>query len=206
MDFLINIGNRLYPLGSAAVLAGSMLISIFFGLSVRKVIKKTIAIISAISVAAAFYFNIYSYLAKGDFSNILLDVNLLHVILTGTILFCALNLLLYIFIYKMGSDNFIKLISILLFATISVVFLIISSNFIMVFISFSLFTLAVFQLLTGLNPRVKETGDHLSRFFLTALLSLILLFFGFSIFYSGTDVLNIRQFLEPGNTGLPDCF
>ncbi len=199
MDFLINIGNRLYPLGSAAVLAGSMLISIFFGLSGRKATKKAIAIISAISMAAAFYFNIYGYLARGDFSNFLLDFNLLHVILTGTILFCALNLLLDISIYKMGSDNFIKLIIILLFATIVLVFLIISSNFIMIFISFSLFTLAVFQLLTGLNPRVKETGEHLSRFSLTALLSLILLFFGFSILFSGTDITNIRQFLEPGN-------
>lgn len=203
MDFINNISDKIYPMGSAAVLAGAMLISIFFGLSEKKVVKKVIAIISAGSLAAAFYFNIYGFLAKGDFSNFLMDYNLLHVILISASLFCALNLLLFISMHRIDSNNFIKLIIILLFASISLIFLIISSNFIMIFTSFVIFGLAVFQLFTGLNPEIKKMGDHPLRFFLTVSLSLSLLFFGFSIFFSGTNILNIKQFLEPGEIAGP---
>ncbi len=194
MEVINNILASINQLYSIVILFGALFISIFFGLSKRNRSKIFIIIITALSLIAAFAANIYNFISSGAFSNFLFNVEAYQVIEICVVLFIALNILIFISFNNINKSQFIKIIIIFLFSVCSLVMLSISSNFIMIFVSFTSFTLAILQLLAILNN--VDLRSYLVRFFLVSTFAIIVLLSSFSIFYGSTDLKNFAQIFE----------
>jgi len=151
--------DSIYPFYPVLFILGSGIITVFFGMSGRKPVKLFIIILTACSIAAGIFINIYSYNLKGEFSNFLFNFSGLQVALTSMVLFSALNALLFLCLFNFRKDNLIKIILIFDLCILSFIFFIPSVNFIVMFSSLTFFITGVFQLVTSLN-----TGIFLSSF------------------------------------------
>lgn len=194
MEIINNILASINKLYSIVILFGALFISLFFGLSKRKELKIFIIIIAALSLIAAFVANIYNFRSSGTFSNFLFNLEAQQVIEICVVLFIALNILIFISFNNINKSQFIKIIIIFLFSVCSLVLLSLSSNFIMIFVSFTGLTLGIFQLLAVLNN--IDLRSYLVRFFLTSTLAVIILLASFSVFYGSTDFKNFTQIFE----------
>lgn len=197
MEIINNILASINQLYSIVILFGALFISLFFGLSKRKGLKIFIIILAALSFVAAFVANIYNFRSSGTFSNFLFNLEARQVIETCVVLFIALNILIFISFNNINKSQFIKIIIIFLFSVCSLVMLSLSSNFIMIFVSFTGLTLGIFQLLAVLNN--IDLRSYLVRFFLVSTLAVIVLLASFSVFYGSTDFKNFNQIFESKN-------
>ena len=197
MEIINNILASINQLYSIVILFGALFISLFFGLSKRKELKIFIIIITALSLIAAFAANIYNFISSGTFSSFLFNLETQQVIEICVVLFIALNILIFISFNNINKSQFIKIIIIFLFSVCSLVMLSLSSNFIMIFVSFTGLTIGIFQLLAVLNN--IDLRSYLVRFFLISTLAVIVLLAGFSVFYGSTDFKNFNQIFESKN-------
>ena len=196
MDFLISISEKINPLQSVMILSFAIFISSFFVMSERRAVKRFIVMLFSVSLILAFYLNIYSFVSAGNFSNVLLSFENLQMIEISIIIFCALNLLFFISTYCRDNRHFIKILSIFLFSTISAIFFVLARNFILMFVALVIFILVIFQLMTVLNSKTDRIKPHIIGFFLRPVLTVILFFFGFSLFYGATDFKDFNQILQ----------
>ncbi len=203
MDFLIGINEKINPLQGVMVLSFVIFISSFFVMSERQAVKKFIITLFSVSLILAFYLNIYSFISAGNFSNALLSFENLQMIEISIIIFCALNLLFFISTYCRESRHFIKILSIFLFSTICAIFFVLARNFILMFVTLTIFILAIFQLITVLNSKTDRIKPYIIGFFLRPVLTVILFFFGFSLFYGATDFKDFNQVLQSENISNP---
>jgi len=203
MNFLIYISEKINPLQSIIVLSASVLISSFFAVSGRKAFKKFIIVITFISLISAFYLNIYSFISAGNFSSSLLTFGTLQVIEVSMILFSTLNLLLFIAIYEIDCNHFIKILMLLLFSAICAIFVVVAGNFILFFTSLTLFVLTIFQLAASLNLNISKSRPHILGYFLRPVLTVILFFFGFSLFYGAAEFKSMEQILNSESISNP---
>ncbi|MCL4418123.1 MAG: hypothetical protein M1365_15800 [Actinobacteria bacterium] len=191
MEIINNILAVLNQPYSIVILFGALFVSLFFGLSKRTGFKIFIIIIAALSLIAAFVVNIHNFKSSGPFSSFLFNLGTLQVIEICIVLFVALNILIFISFNNINKSHFIKIIIIFLFSVCSLVLLSLSSNFIMIFVSFAALTISIFQLLAVLNS--IDLRSYLVRFFLMSALAVIILFVSFSVFYGSTDFKNFIQ-------------
>jgi len=203
MEFIFNISEKISPLQSIVVMAAAILISSFFGLSKKRSVKRFIIAVAAVSLLSAFYINIHIFIYLGSLSNDLLAFGTLQVIEAGIIIFSALNILFFVSVYEVNRDHFIKILILLLFSVICAVFTVIADNFILMFTGMTIFVLTAFQLVTGLNSDTSASGNYAVRFFLRPVLTLILLFFGFSLFYGAAGLEGFSQVLESESVSNP---
>ena len=196
MDFLIDISGKINPLQGVIVLSFAIFISSFFVMSERQAVKKFIIALFSVSLILAFYLNIYSFVSTGNFSNALLSFENLQMIEISIIIFCALNLLFFISTYCRERRHFIKIMSIFLFSTICAIFFVLTKNFILMFVTLTIFVLVIFQLITVLNSKTDRIKPYIIGFFLRPVLTVILFFFGFSLFYGATDFKDFNQILQ----------
>ncbi len=195
--------DSIYPFYPVLFILGSGIITVFFGMSGRKPVKLFIIILTACSIAAGIFINIYSYNLKGEFSNFLFNFSGLQVALTSMVLFSALNALLFLCLFNFRKDNLIKIILMFDLCILSFIFFIPSVNFIVMFSSLTFFITGVFQLVTSLNRGVFLSSmpeytikNNIIRFFLLSALSLLLMFLGFSLLFGATDLKTFSQVLE----------
>src|SRR3972149_6787429 len=196
MDFLISISEKINPLQSVMILSFAIFISSFFVMSERRAVKRFIVMLFSVSLILAFYLNIYSFVSAGNFSNVLLSFENLQMIEISIIIFCALNLIFFISTYCRDNRHFIKILSIFLFSTISAVFFVLARNFILMFVALVIFILVIFQLMTVLNSKTDRIKPYIIGFFLRPVLTVILFFFGFSLFYGATDFKDFNQVIQ----------
>ncbi len=196
MDFLISISEKTNPLQGVMVLSFAIFISSFFVMSESQAVKRFIITLFSVSLILAFYLNICSFISAGNFSNVLLSFENLQMIEISIIIFCALNLLFFISTYCMESRHFIKILSIFLFSTICAIFFVLARNFILMFVTLTIFILVIFQLMTVLNSKTDRIKPYIIGFFLRPVLTVILFFFGFSLFYGATDFKDFNQILQ----------
>jgi len=196
MNFVLFINEKINPLQSIIVLSAAIFISSFFVISKSKAVKRFLIIVTSISLILAFYLNIYSFISMGNFSNFLLSFESAQMIEVSIILFSAVNLLFFISIYKVDSNHFIKILILFLFSTICAVFVVVARNFLLIFTSLTIFILTIFQLVTALNLKTNKARPYILRYFLRPTLTVILIFFGFSLFYGATDFKDFNQILQ----------
>jgi NADH:ubiquinone oxidoreductase subunit 2 (subunit N) len=196
MSFLLHLSEKVNPFQSIIVLAAAIFILSFFVVSRSRATKNFLVVLVSISLIIAFYLNIYCFLSMGSFSSFLVFFGDLQVIEIGVVIFSALNLLYFIYIYHADSDNFGKILMILLFSAISAAFVILSKNFLLIFTSISVFILTVFQLVSVINSGVNKISLHVLEFFLRPVLTVVLFFFGFSLLYGVTDFKDFNQILQ----------
>ncbi len=202
MEFIFYISEKINPLQSVIILAAAILISSFFGLSKKRSIKKFVMVVAAVSLFLAFYLNIHIFFS-GDLSSHSLTFGILQVIEVGFIIFSTLNLLFFISMYEMNYNHFIIILMLLLFSAICAVLVVIADSFILMFTSFTIFVLTIFQLITSLNSGISGAGSYTIRYFLRPTLTVILFFFGFSIFYCAAGFEGFSQILEYENLSNP---
>lgn len=202
MSLVFSIIDRINPFYSIVTVSIALFVCIFFGISARKGIKRFVTIFTAITLFSALFLNIYSYTVSGEFSNYLLTFGFLQMVEISIVLFSSLNILLFISIYNIENTHFIKILILFLFSIVCATLLIVSRNFLLLYISWCIFLVSIFQLTTGINTKVNSRllggrgHEHLLRFFLNSFLVVILFFFGFSIIYGSTDFKNFRQIVE----------
>lgn len=196
MNFVLFINEKINPLQSIIVLSVAIFISSFFVISKSKAVKRFLIIVTSISLILAFYLNIYSFISMGNFSNFLLSFENAQMIEVSIILFSAVNLLFFISIYKVDSNHFIKILILFLFSTICAVFVVVARNFLLIFTSLTIFILTIFQLVTALNIKTNKARPYILGYFLRPTLTVILFFFGFSLFYGATDLKDFNQILQ----------
>lgn len=196
-DFIGTI--KLWPFYSIAVIFFVILISLFFALSKRKELKIFMIFLSAASIIVALFLNIFTFLKSGIYTSFLFSFGFLEAIEISIMLFSVLNLLIFISIYNFEKNHFIKLLIMLLFTASLVCFLALSNNFIMTFVSFGIFTAVIFQLVSSLNNDILMIKNDLIRFFLTAAVSLIIIFAGFSFIYGTANLNDFKQVMESDN-------
>lgn len=218
MDLFKNITNFLNPFGTFIFLMLGIFISLFFGISKRKWIRKFIFILVLVLLIGAFFVNIYGYKINGEFSNDLFKSGIFEITLTAFILYFAIVCLSIVFILGSRNGNFVRIIIIFLFAVISSLVLVISRSFMSFFNSLACFLISFFALTTILNDNrnFSLSGDikrnkmlfsqsdiskNMSRFFISTLIFMVLVFFGFSILYGVTDVRNFLQLLQNIESG-----
>jgi NADH:ubiquinone oxidoreductase subunit 2 (subunit N) len=185
------------------ILSAAMFISVFFGISGKIGIKRFVIILDVLSLFLALFINIYSFAVGGSFSNYLMSFGIFQVIEISIILFSAINILFFISIYNIGDKHFIKILILFMLSVCCIIFLIISRNFLLMFLSWSMFLVSVFQLITSLNIILHENVRYILRFFTSSLLSAILAFFSFSLIYGSTDFKDFRQIVESGAVSSP---
>ncbi len=195
MDLIFSI-DKISPIYSVAILGFAIFISIFFGLSRRKGIKIFIISLFALSILSAMIMNFYVFKITGVYSNSLFNFGLSEMIKIGVFLFGTLNILLFISISNIENNHFVKILMLFLFSVCCIIFLIISRNFIVIFLSMCLSTVSVFQLISSLNNNVISVRRYILKFFLRASLAVILVFFGFSLIYGATDFKSFMQVFE----------
>jgi len=203
MNFILGISEKINPLHSVMVLSGVIFISSFFVMSENRAVKKFIITLFSISLITAFYLNIYSFISAGNFSSILFYFENLQMLEISIIIFCALNLLFFISIYGRDNRHFIKILNLLLFSTISAIFLVVARNFLLIFVALIIFILTTFQLITALNSKTDRIRPYIMGYFLRPLLAVILFFFGFSLFYGATDFKDFNQILQSEHISNP---
>lgn len=195
MDLIFSV-DKISPIYSVAILGFAIFISIFFGLSRRKGIKIFIISLFALSILSAMIMNFYVFKITGVYSNSLFNFGLLEMIEIGVFLFGTLNILLFISISNIESSHFVKILMLFLFSICCIIFLIISRNFIVIFLSLCLSTISVFQLISSLNNNIISARRYILKFFLRSSLAVILVFFGFSLIYGATDFKSFMQIFE----------
>ena len=193
---IFSIFSKTNPFCSIIVLSIAIVIMIFFGISKKRWIKKFTIILAAASLLAALLANIYNFAALGNFSSHLVSFEILQVIEITIILFGALNILFFVSANNIENEHFIKILILLLLSVCCIIFIIISRNFLLVFLSLCAFLISIFQLVTSLNTRWGTGAKHILRFFMSSSLAVTMIFFGFSVIYGSTDFKNFRQIVE----------
>lgn len=193
---IFSIFSKTNPFCSIIVLSIAIVIMIFFGISKKKWIKKFTIVLAAASLTAALLANIYNFAALGNFSSHLVSFEILQVVEITIILFGALNILFFISANNIENEHFIKILILLLFSVYCIIFIIISKNFLLIFLSLCTFLISIFQLVTSLNTRWSTGAKYISRFFMSSSLAAAMVFFGFSVTYGSTDFRNFRQIVE----------
>ena len=166
MNFLFYINEKANPFGSIIILSITILILSFFAVSKSKTVKRYLLALVSFSLALAFFLNIYTYIYSGSFSNFLLFFSNIQMIEAGIIIFSAVNLVFFLYLYQKENDNFIKTLILFLFSVICALFLIISRNFLLIFTSLSLFILTIFQLVSAFNSKVDKISLFITGYFL----------------------------------------
>lgn len=225
---LMNIVSRVNPFYSIVTLSIPLLISMFFGISSRRAIKTFLAWLTLIFLFLAIFINVYGFRVGGNFSSQLFSFSIFHVVGISIVLFSALNILLFLYILHREDEHFIKILILFLLSVCLCILVLISRNFLMVFVSLAVFLVLVFQLVASLNivdivdnsrdnrkvAGVKDTKDreksgqmydnrYIIRLFLNPFLAVILFFFSFSMIYSSTDFKNFTQIVEADLVLLP---
>ncbi len=201
MAYIYQILNNLNPFYGLMSISAAILANSFFGLSTSKGLKKLSVVFSVTGIAAAAFLLIYSYVSNGIFSTMVIAFEGLHLMEAVLLLFISLNILILLTEYKIKEHNFIQIIIIFLFSTVSVLFLVLSRNFLAIFVALALFTLANFQLISGIQGR--KNPIYVIKFFLNSSLSVLFLFIGFSFLYGATDFKNLQQVMESGALANP---
>ncbi|MDD3776084.1 MAG: hypothetical protein PHN32_00555 [Actinomycetota bacterium] len=186
---------------AVAVIGIAIIINIFFGLSARPWAKKLSIGISLAGILASGFLVIYSFIQRGVFTSMVVAFGAIHLSEIMLVLFISLNLLIFLSLDHYKQDNFTKMIIIFLFSLASLLFLILSRNFLAILVAWSLFVLGNFQLVSGAGG--KSESPYIIRFFLSSLFSLLLMLVGFSYLYSVTDFKNLQQILESGSAFSP---
>ncbi len=202
--------NKIYPFFASLSIITAGMILVFFGLSKRKGLKIFGISVAAVSIIAAIFLNIRTFGMFGDFSGSLFNFNLFDAAATTVILFAALNILIFISIINFHNDNFIKILLVFLTGVFFFTVFISANNFIMIFASFAVLLLAVFQLNSVLNSRINKSSfseysikNSIIRFYLGAAFSLLLTFMGYSLIYGSTDFKFFKQLLESDKMSSP---
>jgi NADH:ubiquinone oxidoreductase subunit 2 (subunit N) len=202
--------NKIYPFFAGLSIAAAGIILVFFGLSKRKGFKIFGIVLAAVSILTAIFLNIRTFGMFGDYSGDLFGFNLFAASATAIVLFAALNILIFISIINFHNDNFIKIILVFLTCVFFFTLFICAINFIMIFTSFAVLLLAVFQLNSILNSRVGKGSfseysvkNSIVRFYLVAAFSFLLTFMGYSLIYSSTDFKFFKQLLESDKMSSP---
>ena len=193
MNFLFYINEKADPFGSIIILSITILILSFFAVSKSKTVKRYLMALVLLSLALAFFLNIYTYIYSGSFSNFLLFFSNIQMIEAGIIIFSAVNLVFFLYLYQKENDNFIKTLILFLFSVICALFLIISRNFLLIFTSLSLFILTIFQLVSAFNSKVDKISLFITGYFLRPALTVILFFFSFSLLLGATDFRDFNK-------------
>jgi NADH-quinone oxidoreductase subunit N len=202
--------NKIYPFFASLSIITAGIILVFFGLSKKKGFKIFGISVAAVSIVAAIFLNTWSFGMFGDFSSNLFNFNLFAAAATAVILFAALNILIFISIINFHNDNFIKILLVFLTGVFFFTLFISANNFIMIFTSFAVLLLAVFQLTSVLNSRINKSSfseysikNSIIRFYLAAAFSFLLTFMGYSLIYGSTDFKFFKQLLESGKMSDP---
>lgn len=198
MELIFSIINKINPFYSVLTVLTVLFISIFLGFSNKKAAKKFLISLTALFLFFSIFFNIYGFTIGGNYSSFLLSFEIMQVIEISIILFIALSMLFFISFYNIDNTHFIKILILFLFSIICAIFVVISRNFLILFLSWCIFLITTFQLVTSLNTKKEwlSARKYLLKFFLNSFLVIILFFFGFSIVYGSTDFKNFRQIAE----------
>ena len=202
--------KKIYPFYAGSSIAAAGIILLFFGLSKKKGFKLFGIVLAAVSIITAIFLNIRTFVMFGDFSSALFGFNLYAASAIVIVLFAALNILIFISVINFHNDNFIKIMLVFLTCIFFFTIFIYSNNFIMIFTSFAVLLLAVFQLNSVLNSGAGKISfseysikNSIIRFYLAAAFSLLLTFMGYSLIYSSTDFKFFKQLLESDKMSSP---
>ncbi len=196
MNFLFHISEKVNPFQSIIILSITILVLSFFAVSKSKAVKRYLMALVLVSFVLAFYLNIYSYISGGSFSSSLLSFGNVQVAEAGIIIFSAISLLFFIFIYQGDNSNFTRILILFLFSVICALFMIICKNFLLIFTSLSIFILTIFQLISAMNSKTDKINLYIFEYFLRSALTVVLFFFGFSLLYGATDFKDFNQILQ----------
>ena len=201
MEILLEIFQRIGPFQGITLLAIAVIITLFTSFSERKPVKIFAIALNVISYAGALYLYINSYIRKGPFEDFLVIVELKELILLGMIIFCALNVLFYISFYRIYKGGFTRIIIMLTLTLISASFLIIASNFVVLFVSLVITIFTIFALISASNPGNNESGEAIGKFGIRVIAAPVLFLFGFSALYGSGGIKNFldAQGLEIGD-------
>jgi len=191
------------PFQSMIALSFVALFLSFFATSSNKAIRKYLLAVVLFFMLAAFSLNIHSYVLFDSFSDSLIIFGGAQVIEIGIIIFSAINVLFFIFIRDGQEDYFVKELLLFVFLVISAQFIIISKNFLMMFISLSVLIITMFQLVSIANSKVDKIVNYTMRFFLRPTLTIILFFTGYSLLYGASDFKEFSQVLESEQISSP---
>jgi len=203
MIFLLKLSEIVNPFQSIIALSTVILFLSFFAVSSNKAIKKYLFAVVLFFMLAAFLLNIHSYILFDSFSDSLILFGNVQMIEIGIILFSAINVLLFIFIRDGREDYFVKELTLFIFLVISAEFVIISKNFLLMFIALSVFIIAMFQLVSIVNSKVDKIITCTLRFFLRPTLTVIFFFTGFSLLYGASDFKEFNKILESEHISSP---
>ena len=185
---------------AVAVIGIAIIINIFLAFLPGPGLKSYHSI-SLAGILASGFLVIYSFIQRGVFTSMVVAFGAIHLSEIMLVLFISLNLLIFLSLDHYKQDNFTKMIIIFLFSLASLLFLILSRNFLAILVAWSLFVLGNFQLVSGAGG--KSESPYIIRFFLSSLFSLLLMLVGFSYLYSVTDFKNLQQILESGSAFSP---
>lgn len=191
------------PYAGIMIIAIGMLISIFAGFSRNIKVNISMTIIKALSYMACFYLYVRNFLIFGPLSDFLINLGLPEIILSGVIVFCGLNLLFFISINRLSGNNYMRIIILLSFSLISVLFLVMADNVVLILISLIISVLSIFNLLASLETEDTLTREYLGRFGMRAAIPTALMFFGFSVLEGIGSVKDLSAYTNIGNTGDP---
>ncbi len=195
MDFSKYIIDKANPIYIILIIGIAAFVALFCGLSKRKGCKGFIIAVSASCLVLAGIVNIYLFSIKGAYSTFLLNFTGTQVSGISLFLFISLNILVFLSVQNFRKENFLKILLIFLFCICSGLLVILSRNFLVIFLSFTIFVLGSFQLVSSINKRI-EASYYLIKLFLNSFLALLLFFLGFSFMYAFTDFKNITQIIE----------
>lgn len=203
---MLAVISRINPFYSIATLSIPLFISIFFGMSSGKAVKNFLAWFSLFFLFLAIFLNIYGFRIGGNFSDQLFSFSIPQVVSISIILFSSLNILLFIYLLQRDNEHFVKILISFLFSVCLCILVVISRNFLMLFISLAIFLVFVFQLITSLNGWMEAKGSYTVKLFLSPFLAMILFFFSFSMIYGSTDFKNFTQIVEAELVPAPFAF
>ena len=81
--------ENLYPFYGSAILAGAVLLTLFFGLSRRKGIKIFVTAVAACAIAGSLFLNIFISPQTANFSDYLFNFSYLNMVQTVIVLLAA---------------------------------------------------------------------------------------------------------------------
>ncbi len=206
-NYIKSLVGKIYPFYGIAIFLIAIFLLLFYLLSTKKALKIFSIIISFTAIIAAISVSIISFFKNGPFSSYLFNFDIFELVITCFILFLALNILIFISFKNFYRKNFNKIVLFFLTTVISFIFFIASANLAMIFSSLVLVIINIFILITSLNDRfslgsfVKTYDEHIVknyilRFFLVSLVSMALIFVGFSYIFGATDLKSFVQILE----------
>jgi len=201
MEYLFEIIRG--PYAGITVIAAAVLVSLTAGFSGNINVKLSMAALNAASYIGCFYLYVRNFILYGPYSGFLTDLGIAGIILSGTVVFCGLNILFFLSLNRISGKNFVRAVILLSFSVVSVLLLVMADNAVLVVTSVIISVLSIFNLLASLETGNMHSREYLGKFGVRAALPAALLLFGFSVLAGSGGIKNISVYASTGDRGSP---